>query len=124
MPIPDKDTTYWCQMFKIPVLHEKHHVIKVGPLAKFSVYLRIFFSKGPCFLFFFVFAVVHYLNYNSLEIAKILKYRNILLIVKFQHFNGFEAKIPKKMFFEEFPTALTSVLLTSMQVEDSRMGSC
>lgn len=29
VPIPDKDTTYWCQMFKIPVQHEKHHVTKV-----------------------------------------------------------------------------------------------
>ncbi|KQK79968.1 hypothetical protein AAES_98458 [Amazona aestiva] len=29
VPVPDKDTTYWCQMFKIPVQHEKHHVTKV-----------------------------------------------------------------------------------------------
>lgn len=29
VPIPNKDTTYWCQMFKIPVFQEKHHVIKV-----------------------------------------------------------------------------------------------
>ncbi|XP_031312202.1 DBH-like monooxygenase protein 1 isoform X2 [Camelus dromedarius] len=28
VPIPNKGTTYWCQMFKIPVLQEKHHVIK------------------------------------------------------------------------------------------------
>ncbi|XP_045400335.1 DBH-like monooxygenase protein 1 isoform X2 [Lemur catta] len=28
VPIPNKDTTYWCQMFKIPVFQEKHHVIK------------------------------------------------------------------------------------------------
>lgn len=28
--MPDKDTTYWCQMFKIPVQHEKHHVTKVS----------------------------------------------------------------------------------------------
>ncbi|XP_044304965.1 DBH-like monooxygenase protein 1 [Varanus komodoensis] len=34
VPIPDKDTTYWCQMFKIPPLHEKHHVIKVEPLIQ------------------------------------------------------------------------------------------
>ncbi|XP_020635575.3 DBH-like monooxygenase protein 1 isoform X1 [Pogona vitticeps] len=34
VPIPDKDTTYWCQMFKVPVLHEKHHVIKVEPLIQ------------------------------------------------------------------------------------------
>ena len=29
VPIPNKGTTYWCQMFKIPMLQEKHHVIKV-----------------------------------------------------------------------------------------------
>jgi hypothetical protein len=29
VPIPNKGTTYWCQMFKIPVFQEKHHVIKV-----------------------------------------------------------------------------------------------
>nr|XP_028579274.1 DBH-like monooxygenase protein 1 [Podarcis muralis] len=34
VPIPDKDTTYWCQMFKIPTLHEKHHVIQVEPLIQ------------------------------------------------------------------------------------------
>ncbi|XP_047931727.1 DBH-like monooxygenase protein 1 isoform X1 [Anser cygnoides] len=34
VPIPDKDTTYWCQMFKIPVQHEKHHVTKVEPLIQ------------------------------------------------------------------------------------------
>ncbi|XP_032647488.1 DBH-like monooxygenase protein 1 [Chelonoidis abingdonii] len=34
VPIPDKDTTYWCQMFKIPIHHEKHHVIKVEPLIQ------------------------------------------------------------------------------------------
>uniref|UniRef100_A0AC11D9Y7 Monooxygenase DBH like 1 n=1 Tax=Ovis aries TaxID=9940 RepID=A0AC11D9Y7_SHEEP len=28
IPIPNKGTTYWCQMFKIPMLQEKHHVIK------------------------------------------------------------------------------------------------
>uniref|UniRef100_A0A8C6V7K9 Monooxygenase DBH like 1 n=1 Tax=Naja naja TaxID=35670 RepID=A0A8C6V7K9_NAJNA len=32
--IPEQDTTYWCQMFKIPILHEKHHVIKVEPLIQ------------------------------------------------------------------------------------------
>ncbi|XP_001506243.3 DBH-like monooxygenase protein 1 [Ornithorhynchus anatinus] len=31
VPIPNKGTTYWCQMFKIPVFQEKHHVIKVEP---------------------------------------------------------------------------------------------
>ncbi|XP_039914071.1 DBH-like monooxygenase protein 1 [Hirundo rustica] len=34
VPVPDKDTTYWCQMFKIPVQHEKHHVTKVEPLIQ------------------------------------------------------------------------------------------
>ncbi|XP_005280343.1 DBH-like monooxygenase protein 1 isoform X1 [Chrysemys picta bellii] len=34
VPIPDKDTTYWCQMFKIPIHHAKHHVIKVEPLIQ------------------------------------------------------------------------------------------
>lgn len=29
VPIPNKGTTYWCQMFKIPAFQEKHHVIKV-----------------------------------------------------------------------------------------------
>uniref|UniRef100_G1SV85 Monooxygenase DBH like 1 n=1 Tax=Oryctolagus cuniculus TaxID=9986 RepID=G1SV85_RABIT len=28
VPIPNKGTTYWCQMFKIPVFQEKHHIIK------------------------------------------------------------------------------------------------
>ncbi|KAG8542971.1 hypothetical protein GDO81_025701, partial [Engystomops pustulosus] len=28
VPIPDKDTTYWCQMFKIPALDKKHHIIQ------------------------------------------------------------------------------------------------
>ncbi|XP_068135585.1 DBH-like monooxygenase protein 1 [Hyperolius riggenbachi] len=34
VPIPDKDTTYWCQMFKMPVLDKKHHIIKVEPLIQ------------------------------------------------------------------------------------------
>ncbi|EAW48033.1 monooxygenase DBH like 1 [Homo sapiens] len=34
VPIPNKDTTYWCQMFKIPVFQEKHHVIKVEPVIQ------------------------------------------------------------------------------------------
>lgn len=41
--IPEQDTTYWCQMFKIPILHEKHHVIKVCDLA--SDAYRTFYSK-------------------------------------------------------------------------------
>uniref|UniRef100_A0A8C0AHG0 DOMON domain-containing protein n=1 Tax=Bos mutus grunniens TaxID=30521 RepID=A0A8C0AHG0_BOSMU len=32
--IPNKGTTYWCQMFKIPMLQEKHHVIKVEPVIQ------------------------------------------------------------------------------------------
>ncbi|XP_066461665.1 DBH-like monooxygenase protein 1 isoform X1 [Eleutherodactylus coqui] len=34
VPIPDKDTTYWCQMFKMPILTKKHHIIKVEPLIQ------------------------------------------------------------------------------------------
>ncbi|XP_073529316.1 DBH-like monooxygenase protein 1 isoform X1 [Phyllobates terribilis] len=34
VPIPDKDTTYWCQMFRMPVLDKKHHIIKVEPLIQ------------------------------------------------------------------------------------------
>uniref|UniRef100_A0A8C5W798 Monooxygenase DBH like 1 n=1 Tax=Leptobrachium leishanense TaxID=445787 RepID=A0A8C5W798_9ANUR len=34
VPIPDKDTTYWCQMFKMPTLNKKHHIIKVEPLIQ------------------------------------------------------------------------------------------
>ncbi|XP_071074766.1 DBH-like monooxygenase protein 1 isoform X2 [Dasypus novemcinctus] len=34
VPIPNKGTTYWCQMFKIPVFQEKHHVIKVEPVIQ------------------------------------------------------------------------------------------
>uniref|UniRef100_A0A8C6FRB4 DBH-like monooxygenase protein 1 n=1 Tax=Moschus moschiferus TaxID=68415 RepID=A0A8C6FRB4_MOSMO len=34
VPIPNKGTTYWCQMFKIPMLQEKHHVIKVEPVIQ------------------------------------------------------------------------------------------
>ncbi|XP_024407943.2 DBH-like monooxygenase protein 1 [Desmodus rotundus] len=32
--IPKKGTVYWCQMFKIPVFQEKHHVIKVEPVIQ------------------------------------------------------------------------------------------
>lgn len=28
--VPQKDTTYWCQMYKFPVVKKKHHVIKVS----------------------------------------------------------------------------------------------
>ncbi|XP_049510342.1 DBH-like monooxygenase protein 1 [Panthera uncia] len=34
VPIPNKGTTYWCQMFKIPVFQEKHHAIKVEPVIQ------------------------------------------------------------------------------------------
>ncbi|XP_075059190.1 DBH-like monooxygenase protein 1 [Mixophyes fleayi] len=34
VPIPNKDTTYWCQMFKMPVVDKKHHIIKVEPLIQ------------------------------------------------------------------------------------------
>ncbi|KAM4865747.1 DBH-like monooxygenase protein 1 [Thomomys bottae] len=34
VPIPNKGTTYWCQMFKIPPFQEKHHVIKVEPVIQ------------------------------------------------------------------------------------------
>ncbi|XP_053566649.1 DBH-like monooxygenase protein 1 [Bombina bombina] len=32
--VPYKDTTYWCQMFKMPRLGKKHHIIKVDPLIQ------------------------------------------------------------------------------------------
>ncbi|KAM4771852.1 DBH-like monooxygenase protein 1 isoform 2-T2 [Rhinophrynus dorsalis] len=31
VPVPSKDTTYWCQMFKMPTLEKKHHIIKIEP---------------------------------------------------------------------------------------------
>ncbi|XP_072265021.1 DBH-like monooxygenase protein 1 [Pyxicephalus adspersus] len=34
VPIPYKDTTYWCQMFRMPTLDKKHHIIKVEPLIQ------------------------------------------------------------------------------------------
>lgn len=34
VPIPYKDTTYWCQMFKMPALNKKHHVVKVEPVIQ------------------------------------------------------------------------------------------
>lgn len=49
VPIPEKDTTYWCQMFKIPIHHEKHHVIKVSdPFSseEFSLYVYVELSTG------------------------------------------------------------------------------
>ncbi|XP_032817811.2 DBH-like monooxygenase protein 1 isoform X1 [Petromyzon marinus] len=32
--VPSSDTTYWCQIFRLPELHTKHHVIRVEPLVK------------------------------------------------------------------------------------------
>ncbi|XP_048387111.1 DBH-like monooxygenase protein 1 homolog isoform X3 [Stegostoma tigrinum] len=32
--IPKKDTTYWCQIFKLPALTKKHHVIRVEPIIQ------------------------------------------------------------------------------------------
>eukprot|EP00062_Callorhinchus_milii_P013958 gi/632962755/ref/XP_007897496.1/ PREDICTED: DBH-like monooxygenase protein 1 [Callorhinchus milii] len=32
--VPEKDTTYWCQIFKLPELNKKHHVIKVEPIIQ------------------------------------------------------------------------------------------
>ncbi|GCC25601.1 DBH-like monooxygenase protein 1 homolog isoform X1 [Chiloscyllium punctatum] len=32
--IPKKDTTYWCQIFKLPDLTKKHHVIRVEPIIQ------------------------------------------------------------------------------------------
>ncbi|XP_053316119.1 DBH-like monooxygenase protein 1 [Spea bombifrons] len=34
VPVPHKDTTYWCQMFKMPPMNKKHHIIKVEPLIQ------------------------------------------------------------------------------------------
>ncbi|OCT57428.1 hypothetical protein XELAEV_18003496mg [Xenopus laevis] len=34
VPIPYKDTTYWCQMFKMPALNKKHHVVKIEPFIQ------------------------------------------------------------------------------------------
>ncbi|GAA6098113.1 DBH-like monooxygenase protein 1 homolog isoform X1 [Tachysurus ichikawai] len=32
--VPQKDTTYWCQMYKFPDMKKKHHVIKIEPLIQ------------------------------------------------------------------------------------------
>ncbi|XP_058612117.1 DBH-like monooxygenase protein 1 homolog isoform X2 [Onychostoma macrolepis] len=31
VPVPHKDTTYWCQIFKFPELKKKHHIIRIEP---------------------------------------------------------------------------------------------
>ncbi|XP_026505329.1 DBH-like monooxygenase protein 1 [Terrapene carolina triunguis] len=62
VPIPDKDTTYWCQMFKIPIHHEKHHVIKAFTYPP-HVGLSIGTSTDPQY----VLMEVHYDNPSYLE---------------------------------------------------------
>ncbi|XP_059354741.1 DBH-like monooxygenase protein 1 homolog [Carassius carassius] len=34
VPVPDKDTTYWCQIFKFPELKKKHHIIRIEPMIQ------------------------------------------------------------------------------------------
>lgn len=34
VPVPSKDTTYWCQLFKIPEVPRKHHIIRIEPLIQ------------------------------------------------------------------------------------------
>uniref|UniRef100_A0A674C1V8 Monooxygenase, DBH-like 1 n=1 Tax=Salmo trutta TaxID=8032 RepID=A0A674C1V8_SALTR len=34
VPVPYKDTTYWCQMFKIQKVQQKHHVTRIEPLIQ------------------------------------------------------------------------------------------
>lgn len=34
VPVPVKDTTYWCKIFKIPEVDRKHHIIKIEPLIQ------------------------------------------------------------------------------------------
>ncbi|XP_007233530.3 DBH-like monooxygenase protein 1 homolog [Astyanax mexicanus] len=34
VPVPDKDTTYWCQMYKMPDVQQKHHIIRIEPLIQ------------------------------------------------------------------------------------------
>ncbi|XP_077076384.1 DBH-like monooxygenase protein 1 homolog [Siphateles boraxobius] len=34
VPVPHKDTTYWCQIYKFPELKKKHHVIRIEPLIQ------------------------------------------------------------------------------------------
>ncbi|KAG9347462.1 hypothetical protein JZ751_005029 [Albula glossodonta] len=34
VPVPSKDTTYWCQLFKIPEVSRKHHIIRIEPLIQ------------------------------------------------------------------------------------------
>ncbi|XP_026869883.1 DBH-like monooxygenase protein 1 homolog [Electrophorus electricus] len=34
VPVPHKDTTYWCRMFKMPEVHTKHHIIRIEALLQ------------------------------------------------------------------------------------------
>ncbi|XP_056115845.1 DBH-like monooxygenase protein 1 homolog [Rhinichthys klamathensis goyatoka] len=34
VPVPHKDTTYWCQIYRFPELKKKHHVIRIEPLIQ------------------------------------------------------------------------------------------
>ncbi|TRY57127.1 hypothetical protein DNTS_024001 [Danionella cerebrum] len=34
VPVPYKDTTYWCQIFQFPEMKKKHHVIRIEPLIQ------------------------------------------------------------------------------------------
>ncbi|XP_035279504.1 DBH-like monooxygenase protein 1 homolog [Anguilla anguilla] len=34
VPVPSKDTTYWCQLFRIPEVPRKHHIIRIQPLIQ------------------------------------------------------------------------------------------
>ncbi|XP_031437893.1 DBH-like monooxygenase protein 1 homolog [Clupea harengus] len=34
VPVPSKDTTYWCRIFKIPEVQKKHHIIRIEPLIQ------------------------------------------------------------------------------------------
>ncbi|XP_043075805.1 DBH-like monooxygenase protein 1 homolog [Puntigrus tetrazona] len=34
VPVPHKDTTYWCQIFAFPELKKKHHIIRIEPMIQ------------------------------------------------------------------------------------------
>uniref|UniRef100_A0A671P4Q2 DBH-like monooxygenase protein 1 homolog n=1 Tax=Sinocyclocheilus anshuiensis TaxID=1608454 RepID=A0A671P4Q2_9TELE len=34
VPVPHKDTTYWCQILKFPELKKKHHIIRIEPMIQ------------------------------------------------------------------------------------------
>ncbi|XP_043539204.1 DBH-like monooxygenase protein 1 homolog isoform X2 [Chiloscyllium plagiosum] len=60
--IPKKDTTYWCQIFKLPDLTKKHHVIR-GFAYPSNVGLSLGTSTDPVY----VMMEIHYDNVNSQE---------------------------------------------------------